>query len=139
MKKKNIGAMGICVAVLLLAAGLFTKVPSREIGLYSFMDDGYKEYVGGDAYNIQIEASIRGGEIAGAKAAKAIYFSAAAVVLVFSVSLMAEDATKRQDLGEPSAPEEHPTETPNVEDSLNSNDGTQEDGSNDLTQNEETA
>lgn len=52
------------MAVLLLAVGLFTKVPSREISLYSFMDDGYKEYVGGDAYNIQIEASIRGGEIA---------------------------------------------------------------------------
>ena len=114
MKKKTIGAMGICVAVLLLAVGLFTKVPSREISLYSFMDDGYKEYVGGDAYNIQIEASIRGGEIAGAKAAKAIYFSAAAVVLVFSVSLIADAEKKQQGQEDPVTPEETPAEKESV-------------------------
>lgn len=62
----------------------------------------------------QIEASIRGGEIAGAKAAKAIYFSAAAVVLVFSVSLMAEDEKKQQGQEDPVTPEETPAEKESV-------------------------
>ena len=65
------------VGVLLLCIGLFMPVPSKELTTYSFMaDEGYsviEEYVGGDAYNYIIGASLVGGEIAGAKAQKAIY------------------------------------------------------------------
>ena len=43
-----------------------TKIPSREI-------NNPEKYIGGDAYNYQIEASLLAGEIAGAKATKAIY------------------------------------------------------------------
>lgn len=65
------------VGVLLLCIGLFMPVPSKELTTYSFMaDEGYsviEEYVGGDAYNYIIGASLVGGEIAGTKAQKAIY------------------------------------------------------------------
>ena len=59
------------------------------------------EYVGGDAYNYIIEASLRGGEIAGAKTAKAIYFAAAGILFVLSISFLTSDEGKdeiRQDI-----------------------------------------
>lgn len=74
---------------LLAAAGLFlgaclVRIPGKEISSYSAYGDGYAEYVGGDAYNYMIEASLRGGEIAGGKAAQAIYFSASAILFIVS-------------------------------------------------------
>lgn len=50
-----------------------------------------QEYVGGDAYNFIIEASLRGGEISGALTAKAIYFAAAGILAVLSVSFLKSD------------------------------------------------
>ncbi len=72
--------------------GITTKIPQKRINLYSYGDSGYTEYVGGDAYNIQIEASLRGGQISGAKAAKSVYISCSALLFVFSLSLL----TKRE-------------------------------------------
>jgi hypothetical protein len=46
-----------------------------------------KKYVGGDAYNYQIEATIRSGEIAGAKTAKAAFLVGGA--MLFGMSLIA--------------------------------------------------
>lgn len=84
MEKKTVGYIGIFIAVIMFCFGVSTKVPQKYISYY-----GYEEYVGGDAYNIQIEASLRGGEIAGARAEKAIYISSAAIILIFSLSLIA--------------------------------------------------
>ncbi len=83
MEKRVVGYIGVVVAVILLCLGLFIKIPPKEI---SFRD--VEEYVGGDAYNIQIEASLKGGEIAGAKTAKAVYISCAAIIFIFSLSLI---------------------------------------------------
>lgn len=77
---KNISSIiGIVIALILFIAGMATEVPSRSIGY------DYREYVGGDAYNFIIEASIRGGEIAGAETRKAVMVSASAIIFVISI------------------------------------------------------
>lgn len=58
----------IVIGIILLLVGLFTDVPSKE---FSF--NVIRKYVGGDAYNAIIEASVRGGIIAGAVISKAVY------------------------------------------------------------------
>ena len=63
------------VGLIFFGIGIWYEIPSREIPYF------YEEYGGGDAYNLIIEASIRGGEIAGATVAKAVY-------IVFGVFLM---------------------------------------------------
>ncbi|MDD4493071.1 MAG: RING finger protein [Eubacteriales bacterium] len=68
------------IGVVLLLVGIFYPVPSREFSFYSI-----KEYVGGDAYNASIEAAIRGGEIAGAKAAKAIFICSGLILAAISM------------------------------------------------------
>ena len=77
------------MAAVLFCVGIFTKIPQKEISFFNIDGNGYEEYVGGDAYNIQIEASLRSGEIAGAKTAKAVYISCAAISFIFSLSLIA--------------------------------------------------
>jgi len=69
----------ICGAILVfIALGVMSNIPSSEIGgLASTSQNGRQDnnavrYVGGDAYNFIIEASIRGGEIAGRTSATAI-------------------------------------------------------------------
>ena len=52
------------------------------------------EYVGGDAYNYIVEASLRGGEISGALTAKAIYFGIAGILLILSLSFLDSDDKK---------------------------------------------
>lgn len=74
-KLKNILKTADIISIILLVAGLALfiiglsySVPDREFSFYFI-----KEYVGGDAYNGIIEASIRGGEIAGSMISKAVY------------------------------------------------------------------
>lgn len=74
-RNKVIRIVMLVISIIFLLIGFFYQIPDREIPW------NYKEYVGGDAYNIIIEASIRGGEIAGATVAKAIY-------IVFGISLL---------------------------------------------------
>lgn len=81
---KNIAIIGIILSAVLILAGLIIETPDKKIG-YSYSKNGYEEYVGGDAYNYIIEASLRGGEIAGAKAQKAIFISAGSVLLIISL------------------------------------------------------
>ncbi len=83
LNRKNVSLFGICIALILLCCGMFMQVPSREISVYG--DDSYVEYVGGDAYNIQIEASLLAGEIAGAVAQRAIFISMAALLFLLSL------------------------------------------------------
>ena len=76
--KKKISVSVIVLGALLFIVGLFTQIPSKELTTYEALDDKYsviEEYVGGDAYNYIIGASLVGGEIAGAKAQKAIFIS----------------------------------------------------------------
>jgi len=62
-------------------------------------------YVGGDYYNIQIEATIRSGEIAGAKTTKAMFFVGGAVL--FGMSLIAFGFSCGRDTARPPSPPEH--------------------------------
>lgn len=66
----------LIIGAILLIVGLSYNIPSREFSFY-----GIKEYVGGDAYNGIIESSIRGGEIAGATIAKAIYICSGIITM----------------------------------------------------------
>lgn len=68
------------MGIILVVIGIFYPVPSRE---FSF--DEIKEYVGGDSYNASIEAAIRGGEIAGAQMAKAMYICGGMILAALSV------------------------------------------------------
>ena len=63
---KLITVFGMIVGGILILASFFVSVPKRELS-------NPPKYIGGDAYNYQIEASILGGEIAGAKTTKALY------------------------------------------------------------------
>ena len=98
--KKAAGIVGIILAGILLVLGFISATPDKYIKSYG--DDKMYEYVGGDAYNYIIEASLRGGEIAGAKTAKAIYFAAAGILFVLSLSFLTTDEGKdeiRSDIG----------------------------------------
>ena len=90
--KKAAGIVGIILAGILLVLGFISATPDKYIKSYG--DDKMYEYVGGDAYNYIIEASLRGGEIAGAKTAKAIYFAAAGILFVLSLSFLTTDEGK---------------------------------------------
>lgn len=73
----------ILIGFLFFIIGILYQIPDRLIPY------NYEEYVGGDAYNLIIEASIRGGEIAGAMVLKAIY-------TVFGTSLLIIGFEKRK-------------------------------------------
>lgn len=81
--KKFVSVIIIIIGIALLYFGLSIKVPGKQLTTYSFLSDEYstiEEYVGGDAYNYIIGASLVGGEIAGAKAQKAIFISIGSLI-----------------------------------------------------------
>ena len=75
----KISIVGIIAGFCLIIVSFFVSVPDRVI-------TDPKKYIGGDAYNYQIEATIRAGEIAGAKTAKAIYL-VGGFILLFGSSI----------------------------------------------------
>ena len=84
----NVSKFGIIVATIMLIIGIFLPVPKKEINTWASADNGgYEEYVGGDAYNIQIEASLRGGIIAGRTVAKTVLITVGVMVLFLSLAL----------------------------------------------------
>ncbi len=66
----------ILIGIILLINGFRMDIPSREFTFYNL-----KEYVGGDAYNAMIEASIRGGEISGVMTTRAIYICSGIITI----------------------------------------------------------
>lgn len=82
--KITFSVLGLLLSVGLFVLGCMTEIPDKWIMPVAISDIGYREYVGGDAYNYIIEASLRGGEIAGGKTARAIYFSAGGLLFVLS-------------------------------------------------------
>lgn len=69
----------LIIGIVLFFVGLGTRVPRTYINSYVM-----NEYVGGDAYNFIIEASLRGGQIAGACASKAIYIAVGLLIACLS-------------------------------------------------------
>ncbi len=101
--KKEISIVVLCVGVLLLIIGLFLRVPGKNLDVEEYwMGDDYftnedyiiKEYVGGDAYNYMIGASLAGGEIAGTLAKKAIYITMGC--LISSIGALALAFTQKE-------------------------------------------
>lgn len=90
--KKAAAITGLVLATVFLILGIASVTPDKYIK--SWGDGKMYEYVGGDAYNYIIEAALRGGEISGAKTARAVYFSAAGILLVLSLSFLAYDDGK---------------------------------------------
>ena len=86
MERKLVVAVGLLVAIALLVAGFCISVPDKYIDNWADPEEGgMEEYVGGDAYNFIIEASLRGGEIAGATVSKTVCFAAAGIALVLAL------------------------------------------------------
>lgn len=82
----------VCLAIgfILFVVGLSVDIPSDYISSY-----GMTEYVGGDAYNFIIEASLRGGRIAAALISKCIYISVGLLISCMSVlKIYASEPTK---------------------------------------------
>ena len=91
---------GVIFGVFLILVGLFIQVPGGALTTYEsldgiktdnyVLDDEYSsidEYVGGDAYNYIIGASLVAGRISGAMTMKAIYIVGGALCLCFGISL----------------------------------------------------
>ena len=92
--KKFIKTFLIILTVVFLVLGFTSTTPDKYIKSYG--NGKMYEYVGGDAYNYIIEASLRGGEIAGAKTARAVYFAAAGILFVLSVSFLKMEEGKEE-------------------------------------------
>lgn len=94
---KFFSVFAMVIGIILFIVGLTIKIPSKELSTHSFMSNEYsviEEYVGGDAYNYIIGASLVGGEIAGAKTQKAIFISMGS--LVFVIGMLAYSFSKEK-------------------------------------------
>lgn len=99
--------IGIVVAIMLIIDGVNYPVPDKYIyvsSLSSAYDSDWKdnkgsEYVGGDAYNYQMEASLKAGYVSGVLAMKAIYIVGGILLLFMSLySNVTSKLTKSQRL-----------------------------------------
>lgn len=90
MKKTGFRAciiIGVVLALGLILFGCLFKIPSKKISISSYKGadwsaDTGTEYVGGDAYNYQMEASLKAGWVSGTMAVKAITISSGVILLV---------------------------------------------------------
>lgn len=83
--KKNCSIIIMLIGIILFGLGVFTKVPGTELTTFRSLagEKEYsviEEYVGGDAYNYIIGASLVSGKISGAMTTKAIYISAGLII-----------------------------------------------------------
>ncbi|MBQ8324491.1 MAG: hypothetical protein IJX82_05020 [Clostridia bacterium] len=84
MKKSS--ALVILIGIVLLVVGLVLEVPSDELSYYGTSDRSkIEEYVGGDAYNYIIGASLVGSQIAGRMIQKAIYTAVGALIICLGI------------------------------------------------------
>lgn len=92
----------ILLGLILILAGIFLPIPGGALTTskysngektdYYVFDDKYSsidEYVGGDAYNYIIGASLVAGKMSGAITAKAVFIAGGAVCLCLGVTLKA--------------------------------------------------
>lgn len=89
----------MCMGIILIAVGLFFPIPSEKLTISNtnatkYGDTLVEEYVGGDAYNYTITASIVAGKISGVIALKAVFATMGCLILcigLISYSLNEED------------------------------------------------
>ena len=87
-----IATIVVIAGLILLIVGIKYDVPNRKFSFRTL-----EEYVGGDAYNAMIEASIRGGEIAAAKTRKTIYISRATITMAIGLLIVATGTNKKKE------------------------------------------
>lgn len=95
MSKNIIMAIATIVVIaglILLIVGIKYDVPNRKFSFRTL-----EEYVGGDAYNAMIEASIRGGEIAAAKTSKTIYICCGIITMAIGLLISAIGTTQKKE------------------------------------------
>lgn len=91
-------AFGIFVSVLLIIFGAVFPVPEKQVDTIGYCYDKSwfyrygEEYVNGDAYNYQIEASLKAGWMSGVLTMKSI--SVATGILLFFITLYADKKHK---------------------------------------------
>ena len=99
--KKKISIFVILIGAILFITGLFTQIPSTKLTTYELLGDEYsviEEYVGGDAYNYIIGASLVGGEIAGAKTQKAVFISVGLLIICLGLCLLAYSKKDKEEV-----------------------------------------
>ena len=95
MSKKvimTIATIVIIAGLILLIVGIKYDVPNRKFSFRTL-----EEYVGGDAYNAMIEASIRGGEIAAAKTSETIYICSGTITMAIGLLIVATGTNKKKE------------------------------------------
>ena len=95
MNKKNIifvAAIVVIAGLILLIVGLNYDIPSKK-----FYFSSIEEYVGGDAYNAIIEASLRGGEIAAAKTSKTMYICGGIITMAIGILIEVSGPAKKEE------------------------------------------
>lgn len=91
-KKRTAALVVIAAGIILITAGLMIAVPGDYLTTYESLGgkDGYsyiREYVGGDAYNYIMGASLVAGHISGTMAMKAVFIAVG--VLISCIGLLA--------------------------------------------------
>ena len=93
---KNVRIWGYIAAILLIVFAVVYPVPSKEINV-GYSSDGYTwtdregaAYVGGDAYNYQMEASLKAGYMSGVLAMKSISFAGGLLLLFMTLYFQAK-------------------------------------------------
>lgn len=95
MNRKNITIIAVIVVIaglILLIIGLNYDIPSKK-----FYFSSIEEYVGGDAYNAMIEASLRGGEIAAAKTSKTMYICGGIITMAIGILIEVSGTAKKEE------------------------------------------
>ena len=101
-------ACPIIIGIILILVGLFIQIPGGVLTTYNFQNgksaDGYyafddkystiDEYVGGDAYNYIIGASLVAGKTAGIIAAKAVAIVGGVICLCMGVTMLKMEQAK---------------------------------------------
>lgn len=83
------------VGIIIIIAGFILLLHNTNIPSDIFYFSSIKTYVGGDAYNAMIEASIRGGKIAGAMAESAIYKVSGIITMCLGAITIAKSFDKK--------------------------------------------
>jgi uncharacterized membrane protein len=127
MSKKNAWMVPVFIGFLLVLAGICIRMPGGALTTYKSLDgestdyftfdDTYSaidEYVGGDAYNYIIGASLVAGKIAGTMTTKAICIVGGFMCIAFGVALLmlTQPDSKKQAPAQYALPSQ--TETANV-------------------------
>lgn len=75
----------LIAGIVLFSKGIRYYILNQEI-------TSAKEYVGGDAYNYIMAASIKGGEISGAETSKTIYICSGVLLISYSLIKLIENS-----------------------------------------------